>query len=217
MSEHELVRRARNGDMDAFEQLVRAYQDRIYALAFRRSGDREEASDLAQEIFLRVWQNLNSFREESEFSTWVYRLANNLCIDYIRTRNRQHLTTFTMSLDDEEAPFPEPADWSQDPQLHLEQAELGRAVRRGLNELPKHFRDVVTLREIAELSYQEIAERLNIDMGTVKSRLARGRAQLIKILRRDGNIPLVYSSKTDIEEEKGTKRSRGRKKGGKPE
>ena len=188
MTEQELVSRARAGDQDAFEQLVLDNQNKIYTLAFRMVNDREEAADLAQEAFLKAWQGLSSFQGESSFSTWVYRLTTNVCIDFLRKQKRRQDIEPVFSMDDEESGWAEPADWDQDPQRHLEQAELSRAVERGLEALPHHHRQVLVMRELSGLSYQEIALALKLDPGTVKSRIARARMALRKILLADGNF-----------------------------
>ena len=184
MTEEERAVLAREGDQDAFEQLVLRNQNRIYSLAVRMTGDREEGYDLAQDIFLRAWQNLSSFQGNSSFSTWLYRLATNLCIDGLRRRKRRQEALPLVRLEEE----PDPADWTQEPQRQLERAELRRAVERGLEALPDAQRQILVLRELSGLSYQEIAQTLELDMGTVKSRLARARLALQKILRSDGNL-----------------------------
>ena len=188
MTERELVDRARAGDQDAFEQLVLNNQNRVYTLALRMVNDREEAADLAQEAFLKAWQGLPSFQGDSSFSTWVYRLASNACIDYLRKQKRRREVEHVLSLDDEESGWTEPADWDQDPQRQLERAERSREVARGLEALPDHHRQVLTLRELSGLSYQEIGQALELDIGTVKSRIARARLALRKILLEDGNF-----------------------------
>ena len=188
MTERELVDRARAGDQDAFEQLVLNNQNRVYTLALRMVNDREEAADLAQEAFLKAWQGLPSFQGDSSFSTWVYRLASNVCIDYLRKQKRRREVEPVLSLDDEESGWTEPADWDQDPQRQLERAERSREVARGLEALPDHHRQVLALRELSPLSYQESGQALELDIGTVKSRIARARLALRKILLEDGNF-----------------------------
>lgn len=188
MTEQELVARAKAGDQSAFEQLVLDNQNKIYSLAFRMVNDREEAADLAQEAFLKTWQGLPAFQGDSSFSTWVYRLASNVCIDFLRKQKRRREVEPALSLDDEESGWTEPADWDQDPQRHLERTERSRAVDRGLKALPDHHRQVLVLRELSGLSYQEIGQALDLDMGTVKSRIARARLALRKILLEDGNF-----------------------------
>ena len=188
MTDRELVARAGAGDQEAFEQLVRDNQNRVYSLAVRLVGDREEAADLAQEAFLKAWQGLSSFQGESSFSTWIYRLTTNVCIDYLRRKKRRQEVEPAVSLDDEDSGWAEPADAGQDPQRKLEEAERGRALARGLERLPEHQRQVLVMRELSGLSYQEIGAATGLDLGTVKSRIARARLALRKILLEDGNF-----------------------------
>lgn len=188
MTEQELVDLARAGDQDAFAQLVRDNQNRIYTLTFRMTGDQEEGADLAQEAFLKAWQGLPSFQGGSSFATWLYRLATNVCIDFLRKQKRHREVEPAVSLDDEDCGWMEPADWEQDPHRQLERSELSRAVVRGLNTLPAHQRQVLVMRELSGLSYQEIGEALGVDIGTVKSRISRSRLALRKVLLTDGNF-----------------------------
>ena len=201
MNERDLVLRAKRGDQDAFEQLVLDNQNRIYSLALRLMGDREEAADLAQEAFLKAWQGLPTFQGESSFSTWLYRLTSNVCIDALRRNRRRQAVAETVSLDDDDS-WIEPADWEGDPQRLLERAELSRAVERGMEALPDHFRQVLVLRELSGLSYQEIGTAMELDLGTVKSRIARARVALRKILLADGNFSHKTSSNPAEKEER---------------
>lgn len=188
MTERELIAQARAGDPNAFERLVRDNQDRVYSLCLRMAGDRHEAEDLAQEVFLKAWQGLASFQGESKFSTWLFRLTANLCIDAQRKRERRRSVEPAVSLDDPDSSWREPSDPRQDPQRQLERTERSRALDRALTRLSDDQRQIVVLRELAGLSYQEISQRLGLDLGTVKSRLARGRLALRKILLEDGNF-----------------------------
>ena len=188
MTDRELVERAKQGDQSAFEQLVLDNQNRAYSLALRLVGDREEAADLAQEAFVKAWQGLGSFQGESSFSTWVYRLTTNVCIDHLRMKKRRKGVEPSVSLNDEESGWAEPADRESDPQLLLEKSERGKALARGLEKLPDWQRQVLVLRELSGLSYQEISQALDVDLGTVKSRIARARLSLRKILLEDGNF-----------------------------
>ena len=187
-TEQELVSRARAGDTAAFEQLMLDSQDRVYTLCLRMTGDREDALDLAQETFFNAWRGLGSFQGNSSFSTWVYRLASNACIDFLRKRKRRQQGESPHSLDDEEAPLPEPADPRGSPEEELERKELRRAVERGLQALPDHHRQVLVMRELSGMSYQEIGAVLDLDLGTVKSRIARARLALKKFLIQEGNF-----------------------------
>ena len=195
MTEQEYIQRARRGDPEAFEKLVLKYQDKIYTLAVRMVREREEAMDLAQEAFIRAWQNLDSFQGESSFGTWLHRLTTNVCLDHLRKQNRRQEIAVTISLDEEPAGWNEPADLSQDPQRILEQNQLQEAVVQGLEKLPEHHRRPLVMREVAGLSYQEIAGALELDLGTVKSRIARARMNLRKILLQDGNLFQKETSK----------------------
>lgn len=188
MTDRELVEQAKRGDQGAFEQLVLDNQNKVYTLALRLVNDRTAAEDLAQEAFVRAWQGLVSFQGGSSFSTWVYRLATNLCIDYLRRQRRRERVEPVVSLDDADSGWAEPADRDSDPQLVLERSERGRALARGLAKLPDWQRQVLVLRELSGLSYQEIGEKLELDLGTVKSRIARARLALRKILLEDGNF-----------------------------
>ena len=188
MTEQELVARARAGDQNAFEQLVLDNQNRVYSLAFRMVNDREEAADLAQEAFLKAWQGLPNFQGESSFATWIYRLTTNLCIDFLRRQKRRQGVENAVSLDDPEGGWTEPADPGQDPQRALEGKELRRALERALAALPDHHRQVLVMRELSQMSYQEIGQALDLDPGTVKSRISRARQALQKRLLEDGNF-----------------------------
>lgn len=188
MSDNELnlVSRARKGDRDAFAALLERYEKQVYHQALRMVGNPEDAADVTQETFLKVWQGLPSFQGDSSFSTWLYRLTGNTCIDHLRKEKKRRGDA---SLDDEERDFsaylsaPAPT-----PQRALEEQELQKAVAEGLAQLSDEHRQVLILREINGLSYDEIAAVLNVTEGTVKSRIARARLALAKILRKTGNF-----------------------------
>ena len=195
MTEKDLIRRAKNGDHDAFGQLVLAHQNKVYTLCVHMVTNREEAEDLAQEAFLKAWRSLSSFQEESSFATWMHRLTTNVCLDHLRKQARRQNISTAVSLDDEESNWTEPADHSQDPQQKLEQQEQRQLLTKALQELPEHYRRLIVMREVSGLSYQEIADALNMDLGTVKSGISRARERLRKILLRDGNFFTREASK----------------------
>ena len=184
MTEQELVRAAAGGDTEAFERLVRTYENKIYHLALRMCGSSEEASDIAQEAFLAAWRGLPSFRGEANFATWLYRLTSNAAIDYLR---RQKKERGDMSLDDEDLGL-DAVDTGPGPQDAAERTEVRSVVAAGLQELSEGHRQVLVLREIQGLSYEEIADVLEVDLGTVKSRISRARTALRKILLENGNL-----------------------------
>ena len=184
MTVEELVRSAAGGDEEAFAQLVAMHEKRVYTLALRITGDREDAEDAAQEAFLSAWKGLPNFRGEAGFSTWLYRLTSNAAIDCLRRDRRQRVSA---SLDDGELGM-EVSDPAPTPQEQAESESLREAVRWGLGELSNEHREVLALREFQELSYEEIAQQLDMDLGTVKSRISRARGALRKILLKSGNL-----------------------------
>ncbi len=184
MTTNELVRAAAGGDQDAFARLVRQYEDQVYRLALRMCSDPEDARDVAQEAFLGAWRGLPAFRQEAGFATWLYRLTANAAIDHMRRTRRQK---GNVSLDDEGLRL-DVADGAPGPQQAAEGRELREAVDDGLRRLPDGYRAVLVLRELQGLSYQEIAETLSMDLGTVKSRISRARGALRKILIAGGNL-----------------------------
>ncbi len=186
--ERALIDRVLSGETDAFEPLVAENQKQVYHLALWMLENPEDASDAAQEVFLRAYRSLDSFRAESRFSVWLYRLTSNICIDMLRAQRRRQ--TFSLSVGEEEGEVQELEipDRRFSPETALERAQLREAVRQGLDKLALEYREVLVLREIQGLSYEEIGQVLGLETGTVKSRLFRGRQKLCKILLEDGNI-----------------------------
>lgn len=184
MDEKELILRMQEGDETAFETLVRLYEKKIYNLCFRMCGNAEDAQEAAQDAFLAVWRAIDSFRQESSFSTWLYRLATNACIDLLRRNKR---SSGGVSLDDEET-FIEVVDDAPLPQEELERKEAQQLIQEGLASLPEDYRAILLLREVQGLSYAEIAESMHMELGTVKSRISRGRILLRNYLTASGNF-----------------------------
>ena len=192
MEETELLRRARAGDRDAFGALVELHQKQVYHHALRMVGNGEDAADVAQEAFLKAWRCLPMFRGNSAFSTWLYKLTDNAALDLLRREKKRR---WDLALDGLPADGLFFADDAPSPQEALEERELKEAVADGLARLSEDHRRALVLREIDGLSYGEIAEALDIDLGTVKSRIARARMALAKILREDGNFSDLAPSK----------------------
>lgn len=188
MTEQQLVLRAKSGDDDAFAQLMRDNEKRIYNLTLRMTGNPDDAMDLAQEAFLNAWRGLKFFKGDSTFSTWVYRLASNACIDHLRRQKRRQDISAPMPMDEEDDRPPDIPDDRFRPEQELERQELRNAVSAGLEQLSDEHRQVLIMREINGLSYQEIADVLDLEAGTVKSRIARARNSLRKILLESGNF-----------------------------
>lgn len=185
MDEKHILTRARRGETAAFEELVRLYEKRVYAVALRSSGNPEDAADIVQEVFLRAWRSIESFRGDSGFSTWLFRITMNLCVDHARHKHAQPQTQPIVTDDETERPLPDPAPT---PEEHLDNCELGRELAAALEEISEEHRRIVLLRDVSGMSYTEIAEVLEISEGTVKSRLSRARIALRKVLLSRGNI-----------------------------
>ncbi len=182
------------GDVNAFETLVLSYEKNVYNLALRMVKNSEDASDMAQEAFIRAYNSLASFRGESKFSVWLYRIVSNVCLDFLRSRSRHPTVSLSVENDEGEETELDIPDESQSPEALLERRLTRDSVRRGLDALSEEYRQILLLREIQGLSYDEIAETLSMELGTVKSRIFRARKKLCDFLLRDGNIPAVRSS-----------------------
>ena len=189
-----IVRKVLQGDVNAFEKLVTEYERAVYAIAQRMTGNAEDAADMTQETFIKAYNSLSSFRGDSKFSVWLYRIANNVCLDFLRSKNRRPTVSLSAEDDDGEETQLDIADESQSPELLLESSLTRDAVRRGLDSLPPDYKQILLLREIQGLSYEEIAAALGIESGTVKSRIFRARKRLCTFLIEDGNIPEFRSS-----------------------
>ncbi|WP_298009395.1 MULTISPECIES: RNA polymerase sigma factor [Anaerolinea] len=185
MDELALIQEARNGDFNAFNRLVLAYQDMAYHLAMRMLSDPDQAEDVTQTAFLSAYRHLSSFRGGS-FKAWVMRMVTNACYDELRRRQR-HPSTPLEPLDDDDESIESPswmADDGLSPEEQLEQKELDRAIQRCLQQLDEEFRAVVIFIDLQGMDYQEAAEILGKPLGTVKSRLARARLKLRDCLHR---------------------------------
>lgn len=191
MDERELILRCQQGDETAFETLVRQYEKKVCALCRRMCRSEDDAQEAAQDAFLAVWRGIGSYRADAAFSTWLYRLATNACLDLLR---REKKRGGDVSLDDEES-FLDPVDPAPQPEELAERAETRRAVREALDALPDDYRAVLLLRETEQLSYAEIADATGLELGTVKSRISRARLALRNYLAADGNFFARRASK----------------------
>ncbi|GIP34959.1 RNA polymerase sigma factor SigW [Paenibacillus sp. J2TS4] len=180
--ETRLAKLSRNGDRRAFAELVDLYKDKIYHLAYRMLSQAHAAEDIVQETFLRVYRNLHRYDENQKFSTWIYRIATNLCIDQLRKRKANY------SLD-AEMPEGEGADWysllpseEETPEGQVLLSETQQQIRSAIDALPEKYKSVVILRYLHDLSLQEIGDILGMPVTTVKTRVHRGREYLRKKL-----------------------------------
>jgi RNA polymerase sigma-70 factor (ECF subfamily) len=176
------VEQCLDGHEAAWDELVRNYTRRVYAICYRFTGRDSEAQDLTQEVFLRVFRTLKSFKSgEGTFSVWLNRLTRNLLIDHYR---RTKLERATDSIEDQLPILEETASMGARTESVLAGREASEVLQAALQRLSPDLRETVILRDIEELEYREIAQVLNVPEGTVKSRLNRGRAELAKVLRR---------------------------------
>jgi RNA polymerase sigma factor (sigma-70 family) len=169
-AEPDLIERARAGDRDAFEELVRRHADRLYAVVIRFVADDDEAQEVTQEAFLRAWRGIGRFQGRSQFFTWLYRIGINEAKRRAAKRPPAELLT---SLDDE--PIPEAPDWSEAPQVRLEQGALRDVLERAIRSLPVPYRATIILRDVEGLSTREAAEVMDLTETAFKSRLHRAR------------------------------------------
>ena len=189
-----IVRKVLGGDANAFETLVLEYEKNVYNIALRMTGNSEDAADMTQEAFIKAYNSLQSFRGDSKFSVWLYRIVSNVCLDFLRSKNRRPTVSLSVEDDDGEDAQLDVADESQSPELLLDRKLTRDSVRRGLDSLPPDYRQILLLREVQGLSYDEIAQALSLEVGTVKSRIFRARKRLCTFLIDDGNISDFSSS-----------------------
>lgn len=183
-----MIRRVQAGDQDAFAKLLEAYEKSVYNLCLRMTGNREDAADLTQEAFLKVWRGAAQYQFESSFSTWLYRLTSNVCIDFLRSKKRRQTVSLTVEEEQDGAQELEIADSAPLPEERVLHAEMKREIEAAMGELEEDFRLILTLRLVEELSYEQIADAMDLKVGTVKSRLARARIKLKNILAKNGNF-----------------------------
>ena len=172
------VRDAMNGDAGAFEQLMRAHEGRMYAVALRMCGNREDALDCIQEAMLRIYRAIKSFKGQSSFATWVYRITMNTCLDELRRRKVRVTSSLDALLDTGYSP----SDEEDTPERYAIASEQRRALDQAIASLPEDMRSAIVLRDVQGFSYEEIAGILSANVGTIKSRISRGREKLREIL-----------------------------------
>src|ERR1700722_10415307 len=177
--EGDLVQRARNGDLSAYDELVKRYQERIYATIYHMTSNHEDANDLAQDAFIKAYQALKSFKGDSSFYTWVYRIAVNKTINFLKQRkNRVHVSLNDVDFNAENDPDLVALVSDKTPRRDLNLLELQEKLNAAMLKLSEHHRMVVTLHDIQGLSHEEIAAIMDCNIGTVRSRLFYARQQL---------------------------------------
>lgn len=194
VSEKKIIEKVLGGDANAFEELVLKYEKTVYNLALRMVGDRDDAFDMTQEAFIKAYGSLSSFRGDSKFSVWIYRITTNVCLDFLRSKSRKQQVSLTVSDDDEDAQLDIP-DLKADPEQQLIKKISMQSVEEGLKTLPDKQRQILVMRELGGMSYAEIGAALSLEEGTVKSRIFRARKRLCAFLLDSGNIPDSLASK----------------------
>ncbi len=179
-----LVIRVKSGDVSAYEELIKRYETTIYKIC-RKILDEHEAYDAAQEVCIKVWKQIDKFEEKSKFSTWVYRITTNQCLDIIRKKKNKKVVSINQINSDDENWELEIADTTVNIEKQIEDAERNKVLKMALDELKTEYKEIIILRDIQNLSYDEISNNLDISLGTVKSRLSRARNTLKNILLQD--------------------------------
>ena len=181
LSDHDLIIATRQGDEEAFAEIVARYRNPLTNYLFRMLDDYDEAVDLAQEAFVRVYFAIERYHSDYAFSTYIYRIATNLAISELRKRKRRRLFSLTGLFQSEDGGEPkefQPVDEKRRPDEDVVEAEKKKAIERAIAALPDKYRAPIILREIEELSYEQVAEVLGLGLGTTKSRISRARALL---------------------------------------
>lgn len=193
-----LLMKAKDGDAQAFETLVSRYESKIYHMALRYTGDAQEALDITQEVFLRMYRGLEEFQGDCSVGTWLCKITDHVCKDTLRRVSNR--ATISLEVLDKEEPYDiEITDLRYNPESVYDRAALRDTIVDAVSALPEHLRKVIILREIAGMTYEEIASCLELELGTVKSRIARGRDKLRSFLSK----PAVKTPVEQPKEKKG--------------
>lgn len=190
ITDEELIARFQGGDQKAYDLLVLRYRDRLMTFLFRFLGSMDEAEDLVQETFVRLYHHRHAYRTIARFSTWIYTIASNLARTELRKRKRRRISWLSQMGVDRNHDYEIPANVTADE--YAEEQFAGRAIQKAIEKLPEHFREALVLRDIQELSYEEVSKILGVPLGTVKSRINRARLQLqedLRIFRPEGRRP----------------------------
>lgn len=187
MDESQLIRNCKDGDMASFEVLVTTYEKTVFNIAYRMVQNEEDALDLSQEVFIKVYKAIHKFDEKSKFSTWIYRVTTNACLDFLRkNKKQQNVVSFDakVSSDDSDDMFMQIEDKDADTHEIVEKKLKNKLLMEALSKLSPEHRVVIVLKDIQGYSHDEIARALRLNIGTVKSRISRAREQLKKIMQK---------------------------------
>lgn len=194
MTDEKLVECVKKGNVDAFEDIVKRYENKVYGIIFHMMKNQNEVEDLAQEVFLKVYKNLDKFKGESSLYTWIYKITVNLCLDELKKRKNVIYLDEKITVGDGEIDKELPSnERSQEEQY--EDKELKKNLHRCINKLPDKQKMMIVLRDIKGFSYDEIAEITNNKIGTVKSQINRARLKLKELLDKEGTFLEYIASK----------------------
>lgn len=178
-----LIKSALKGDMQSFEELIYQYEKKVYNVALRVFKNPEDAKDISQDVFIKIYKNLDKFDNKSSFSTWIYRITTNTCIDELRKRKGKETVSINNDIEDDEGRFKrEFADNEPTPEEKVISKEGESEIIKSMNTLSDEHRTIIVMRDIEGLSYTEISEIIGVSIGTVKSRISRARLQLKNII-----------------------------------
>ena len=184
-NEGQLIAKAKTGDIEAFEQLIEGYQKKVFNIALKTIGNYDDASELAQEALIRVFKSIKTFKEESSFSTWIYRITTNVCLDELRKRKNRKVISIDENINHEDNEIKvQIEDDKPTPDIAAEKNELKRVVNSAIQCLSDEHRTMIVLRDIEGFSYEEIARFAKCPEGTVKSRINRARQALKGLLKK---------------------------------
>ncbi len=182
--EASLIKQSKAGDIESFERLIAEHQKKVFNIAYRMLGNLEDANDVAQEALVKVYRGIENFKGKSSFSTWLYAIVNNACIDFIRKNRKVNMIYLDREYETEEGTYKIQLNNNEDtPEQLFEKKEAQKLVHESINELGYNHRKVIILRDIEYFSYKEIAQILSCPEGTVKSRISRARNNLKAIIK----------------------------------
>ncbi|MEG0013401.1 MAG: RNA polymerase sigma factor [Cellulosilyticaceae bacterium] len=200
--EKKLIKLAQKGNSSAFEKLIIKYEKNIYNICLRMLNDEHGAYDAAQEVCMKIWRQLHIFEGNSKFSTWIYRIATNQCLDILRKyKNKNEISIYQTNKNSDDEWLLDIKDEKADIDKHMEQLALQDVMQIALSELKDEYKQVIVLRELQNQSYDEIGDILNISQGTVKSRLSRARSALKKILSQNKEPYLSFFRQNSMKED----------------
>ncbi|TWD89760.1 RNA polymerase sigma (SigW) subunit [Neobacillus bataviensis] len=177
------IKQVIKGDQNAFGEIVEIYKNSVFQLCYRMLGNRHEAEDIAQEAFIRAYVNIQSFKQDKKFSTWLFRIATNLCIDRIRKKKPDYYLDAEVAGTEGLTMYSQISSDSPLPESEVESLELQETVQKEILKLPEKYRSAIVLKYMEDMSLNEISEILNLPLGTVKTRIHRGREALRQQLR----------------------------------